>query len=273
MVAVLALLCTVYLVRVLAKGRARFDRVNRQGGSVFLSKKLMEMGYWALEPLGRLFVFFRISANMLTWSALALGFLSAACLAAGHFGFGAAFTAGAGFLDALDGMVARLTGTQGRGGEILDSAIDRCVEFFFIGGVVLYYRDIPPVQIIALLALLGSFLVSYSTAKAEAFHIEVPRGTMRRPERAVYLTLGALLSPITIPWLESERLFARPIAHPMVIALIIVAIFANLSAIERFKAIAQALRARQVGLQPNLRSLATPAETVFAPKSEKTKSA
>ncbi|HCM40393.1 MAG: hypothetical protein A2070_07675 [Bdellovibrionales bacterium GWC1_52_8] len=245
LLAALLILGTAYLIRVLMKGRATFERVNQQGGSVFLSKNVMEMAYWGLGPLARFFVFLRISANMLTWSALGLGFISAACLASGNFGFAALFTAGTGFLDALDGMVARLTGKIGKGGEILDSAIDRCVEFMFIGGVVLYYRDIPSIQVIALSALLGSFLVSYSTAKAEAFRIEVPRGAMRRPERAVILTFGALISPITILSLESERLLARPVAHPMVVALVLVALFANLSAIERFKAIAQGLRAKQ----------------------------
>jgi hypothetical protein len=38
--------------------------------------------------------------------------------------------------------------------------------------------------LIALGAIAGSFMVSYSTAKAEALSVEAPRGSMRRSERA-----------------------------------------------------------------------------------------
>ena len=69
---------------------------------------------------------------------------------------------------------------------------------------------------------------------------------MRRPERAVYLILGAVLSPITIPWLEVDRPFGIALGHPMVFALGLVAILSNVSAIERLWAIAQAVKVRDV---------------------------
>ncbi len=243
--AIVAWVLLAYAVRVTFKGQAHFDRVDRQGGSILLSKSVMEVGYWFFQPLARLLIFFRITANQISWSSLVFGLIAGSSLAFGHFGFGAAFAAISGAMDSLDGMVARLTGKSSDAGEVLDSTIDRYVEFFFLGGLVIYYREIPILQVLALLALTGSFMVSYSTAKAEALHVDPPKGSMRRPERAVYLTLGAALSPITISWWEVYRDGPIAVAHPMVAALCLVAVGANFSAIERLWVISQEVRLRE----------------------------
>jgi phosphatidylglycerophosphate synthase len=114
-----------------------------------------------------------------------------------------------------------------------------------LGGLVIYYREIPVLMILAFAALIGSFMVSYSSAKAEALQVDPPKGPMRRPERALYLILGAALSPVTIPWLERVREFPIPIAHPMVMALGLIGVLANVSAAERFWAIAKQVRVRE----------------------------
>lgn len=240
-----AVLALAYLLRVFFKGEAHFDRVDRQGGSALLSKQVMEGAYWCMQPLARLLVFLRITPNQLSWASFFLGLIAGACLAVGHFGSAAVFSAVSALLDSLDGMVARMSGTASDAGEVLDAAVDRFAEFFFIGGLVIYYRSIPILMAVALLALLGSFMVSYSTAKAEALGVTPPKGSMRRPERAVYLTLGAALAPVTIPWWESIPEFSIPVGHPMVFALALVAVMANFSAVERLWAIAKAVRLRE----------------------------
>lgn len=242
--AIVAFVIVAYAIRVMTKGRAHFERVDRQGGSPLLGKGVMEMGYWSLQPVARLLIFFHVTPNMLSWSSFAFGLIAAICLGVGHFGSGAVFAAISFLLDALDGMVARLTGLMSPAGIVLDSSLDRYVEFFFLSGLVFYYRHIPVMQVIALAALLGSFMVSYSTAKAEALQVEPPKGNMKRPERAFYLTLGAALSPVTIPWLEVYREFEVPIAHPMVVALCLVAVLANVSAAERLVAVAKKAKLR-----------------------------
>jgi CDP-diacylglycerol--glycerol-3-phosphate 3-phosphatidyltransferase len=242
------LLAAAYGVRLAVKGRVHFDRVDRQGGSRLLSKGAMEFGHWSLQPVARLLAFLEISPNKVTGASLAFGFLAGACLAVGHFGFGAIFATISGLLDSLDGMVARISGVASDAGEVLDAAVDRYVEFFFLSGLIIYYREISVLQLLTLLALLGSFMVSYSTTKAEALKVEPPKGCMRRPERAVYLTLGAALSTITIPWLEIHREFSIPIGYPMVMALGLVAAVANVSSIRRFWSIAKAIRVREKNL-------------------------
>jgi phosphatidylglycerophosphate synthase len=243
--AVIAAVILAYGVRVAFKGKAHFDRVDRQGGSLLLSKSMMEVGYWFFQPVARLLIFCRITANQISFASLIFGLLAGLCLAFGHFGSGAVFASISFVMDSLDGIVARLTGQASDAGEVLDAAIDRYVECFFLGGLAVYYRELPVLLVLALLALLGAFMVSYSTAKAESLHVDVPKGSMRRPERAFYLTLGAALSPITIPWLEFDRTYSIAIAHPMIVALCMVAVIANFSAIERFWVISKVIRQRE----------------------------
>jgi len=243
--ALAALVVLAYGVRVGLKGQAHFDRVDRQGGSMLLGKGIMEVGYWFFQPLARLLIFCRVTANQISWCSLIFGLLAGCCLAFGHFGFGAGFASLSAVMDSLDGIVARMTGQSSDAGEVLDATVDRYVEFFFLAGLVLYYREIPVLQVLSLLALAGSYMVSYSSAKAEALHVDPPKGSMRRPERAIYLTLGAALSPITIPWFETYRDYPIAVAHPMVIALCLVAVLANFSAIERLWVIAKVVRLRE----------------------------
>jgi phosphatidylglycerophosphate synthase len=195
----------------------------------------------------------KVTPNQLSWASLVLGGMAGTALAYGYFGFGALFATYSAFLDTLDGMVARLTDVASDAGEVLDAAVDRYVEFFFLSGVVLYYRETPAFQAIALVALCGSFMVSYSTAKAEALHIPPPPGIMRRPERAFYLTVGAALSPISMPWLDA--FFTLPMAnpgYPMIFACFLVGVLSNISAIERLWTIGRMMREREHAAEENL---------------------
>jgi len=235
-----------YLIRILFKGRPEYARVDKQGGSSLLNVEVMKAAYWFFQPLGRFLIICGLTPNMISWFSLLFGFLAGLCLCFGHFGFGAAFSAVSAILDALDGLVARETGRSSDAGEVLDATVDRFNEFFFLGGLLFYYREIPSMLLLTMAAMIGSFMVSYSSAKAEALQVDPPKGNMRRPERALYLTLGAALSPITIPWLERLRDTPIVLGHPMIVALVLVAVLANISAIERMWAIAKLVRAREV---------------------------
>lgn len=242
---IIILLSAAYGVRVLIKGRARFERIDRQGGSPLLGKGIMEIGYWFLTPVAKFLVALGATANQVSWVSLGFGFLAGVFLATGYFGFGAICATICGFLDSLDGMVARMSELASDAGEVLDAAVDRYVEFFFLAGLVVYYREVPLLQALALLTLLGSFMVSYSSAKAEALQVDVPKGSMRRPERAVYLILGASLSALSIAWFEDSRTFSHALGYPMIVALGLVALVANISAIGRFRCIAKVIRRRK----------------------------
>lgn len=239
------LISLAYSFRVILKGRAQFDRVNRQGGSVLLGKGLMEMAYWALQPVGRFLVYVGVTPNQLSWGSLVLGGLAGTALAYGYFGFGALFATYSALFDALDGMVARITGVASDAGEVLDAAVDRYVEFFFLAGVIVYYREVPIFLTIALFAMAGSFMVSYSTAKAEALHIPPPPGIMRRHERAFYLTLGAALAPLHFSTFDEVFPLPMPAGWTLILATFLVAALSNIAAIERLWTIGKAVRDRE----------------------------
>jgi CDP-diacylglycerol---glycerol-3-phosphate 3-phosphatidyltransferase len=242
---ILGLVVVAYSVKLILQGRTQYDRVNRQGGSVLMGRGMMEVGYWALQPVAKLLVFLHVTPNQISWASLVFGGISGTALAYGYFGFAALFACYSAFMDCLDGMVARMTEVASDAGEVLDAAVDRYVEFFFLAGLVLYYREEPVFQLIALFALAGSFMVSYSTAKAEALHIPPPPGIMRRPERAFYLTLGAAFSTFPMPWLDKYFSFPKPVGYPLLLATFAIAVLSNISAIERLWTIGRAMRERE----------------------------
>jgi CDP-diacylglycerol--glycerol-3-phosphate 3-phosphatidyltransferase len=241
---VLALLAAAYALRVALSGPARFDRVKRDQGSALFGARVMQMGYWGLDPIGRALAALGVSANVVSASSLVFGVAAGAGLAMGHFGVAAALALVSALSDALDGMVARYTGTASNSGEILDAAVDRYVEFAFLGGLVIHDRDHLPRMALALAAILGSFMVSYATAKAEAMGVPAPRGAMRRPERAMYLTLGAACCPFAALWVaQGGPSWAGEL--PMVAATALVAIVGNVSAVRRLASVAAAARVHE----------------------------
>ena len=108
--------------------------------------------------------------------------------------------------DILDGQVARMTNTGSDRGELLDAAVDRYTEFAFLGGLLLFYRTEVSLMVLTLAALVASFMISYTSAKAEALHVNPPRGLMRRHERAIYLITGAGLTALLGDWLAVHNL-------------------------------------------------------------------
>jgi CDP-diacylglycerol--glycerol-3-phosphate 3-phosphatidyltransferase len=240
----------VYLARLPFAAAPRYSRVDRAGGSWLLAKQTMQMGYWAMGPLARACIALGIGKNAVTWASLALGLGAGAALASGHPGAGAALGAASFSGDALDGMIARETGTASDGGEVLDAAVDRYTELFFLGGVALYGRLDAWMVGLAFAATAGAFMVSYSTAKAEALQVEAPRGAMRRQERALVLVLGAALSPLAAAAGAHRGLAHRVSDLPLIVALALVSVVGNASAVLRLLAVARAVR-RPEGYGPD----------------------
>lgn len=239
----LAVALAGYGLRAILYGRAHYRRVEKDGGSALLGEGAMSAGYWALQPVGSWLARAGVSPDAISLGSLAFGLAAAVAVAADHFGVAAALVAVASLGDALDGMVARATGVASDAGEALDATVDRYQEFALLAGLAVRYRGELGWLLLALAALLGSVMTSYATAKAEALRVDIPRGAMRRPERALYLTLGVALTPIASalavgrgPW----------VAHaPMLAALAVVAVVANASAAHRLRALLRALSGRR----------------------------
>ena len=115
---------------------------------------------------------------------------------------------------------------------------------FFFGGLVYYYRDHDQVLFIVLAALVGAFMVSYATAKAEAMGVPAPQGAMRRGERAAYLIAGSAFTPVASTlFANSPSLALREL--PIILALTIIAVVSNISVVQRLGATAALLRERE----------------------------
>ena len=234
-----------YAVRLTRAGAAKNARIDKAGTSVLLGKGAMEATYWSLEPFARAAILLGLTANGITLVSLGLAIAGAVAIAVGHFGVGAAFTVAATLGDALDGIVARRTGTASDAGEVFDAAVDRYEEFFFLGALAYYFRDRPVPLVLALSAALGSFMVSYGTAKAEALQVEAPRGAMRRAERAVYLTSGVVLAPVAAAAAVRFALPAWVGEAPILLSLGLVGVVSNVSAARRLAAVARAVSGRK----------------------------
>lgn len=241
----LALLAAAALVAVgyaLRSGAARSERIEQAGASPLLGKRPMEATYWMLRPATRACVALGIGANAVTWASLALAAAAGAALASGHFGVAAVASIASALCDAVDGTVARETGTSSDSGEVLDAAVDRYGELLFLGGLALHARGDATMLALTLLATAGSIMVSYATAKAEALHVKPPRGAMRRAERAVYLMTAVSFVPVlgaaSVKWDLPGWLAEAPVYA----ALAVVGIVGNVSAVRRLRAIAEAVR-------------------------------
>jgi phosphatidylglycerophosphate synthase len=233
-----------YGVKVVRHGWSKSARIDQLGGgSALLGRQIVELGYNAMTPLAKIFIALGFTANGVTWLALLLGLGAGVAAATSWIGLASLLSVWSVICDVLDGQVARLTNSSSETGEILDAAVDRYTEFAFIGGLIIMYRSLWWVQTIALGALCACFMVSYATAKAEALGVKPPRGPMRRHERAAYLIFAAGLSSLINDSIAARWPDAPP-CTPMVIALSIIAVAGNYSAVLRLTKTAALVKAR-----------------------------
>jgi len=110
---------------------------------------------------------------------------------------GALFVIGS-VLDILDGALARRSGKGTPFGAFLDSTVDRVGEGFMLGaiGLVLMRDGSEWGVALAFAAMGGSFLVSYTRARAEALALKGDVGFGSRTERVVVISVGLALAPL-----------------------------------------------------------------------------
>jgi CDP-diacylglycerol--glycerol-3-phosphate 3-phosphatidyltransferase len=195
---------SAYAIRVAFLGRVASSRLDGERGTLLLGRFAIEAFYWMARAVGRRMAEFGVSADTLSYLALALSLSSVPLCATGHWeAAGVALAVGACF-DALDGIVARERGAASNAGEMLDSFVDRYADAAPFIGLALYEHTVRAWMFVTLLALVGSQMVSYVRAKAEALGVrDVSPGIMRRPERLAYLCaallFGRSLSRLLLP--------------------------------------------------------------------------
>ena len=144
-----------------------------------------------LAPIGQGLERAGISANTLTVIGLAFSVVTAFLIAAGELRWAVLGLIASGFVDLLDGAVARRSGQASPRGAFFDSVTDRVSDVVVLGGVAWYLAgESPYLPLLAFTAAALSMLVSYERARAEGLGYDARGGLMERAERMVLLGIG-----------------------------------------------------------------------------------
>lgn len=147
------------------------------------------------EYPARLLARLGLTPNALTLIGLLLNALVAGVLALGHPVLGGVLVLVANAFDMLDGALARVSGKSSRFGAFFDSTLDRYAEALIYLGVMawLFHLGDAGLLLAAYLGIVGSFMVSYSRARAEGLGVQGEVGWLPRPERILLLALALIL--------------------------------------------------------------------------------
>lgn len=172
-----------------------------RGGSL-LSSRVKDAARALLAPLVRLAQRFGVTPNRVTVIGFVVVVVAAGLIAMGQLLAGAVVLVAGSLLDAVDGALARANGGGTPFGSFLDSTLDRAAEAILYIGLIVYFlqADADPIGpvLLALAALSGSFMVSYTRAKAEALGVSASVGLAPRTERLVIIVAGIGLAGLGI---------------------------------------------------------------------------
>lgn len=169
-----------------------------------------------LDPIGAFMNRLGLMPNTMTLLGLAGNTIGALLIALGYVQIGGLVVLLMGPIDALDGTMARLRGMAGQFGAFVDSVTDRYSELVIFMGLLYYYarQDNQLAVMLVFAAAAGSVLVSYIRARGQSLGWDTKVGILTRVER--YLVLAPAL-----------------IVNYPIVGLWIIAIFSNLTAIQR----------------------------------------
>ena len=176
---------------------------------------------WYYHPIAAFLNRLGIRPNTVTLVGLAGTVGCAVLIALGHMTWAGILLLVMGPVDAMDGALARLRNEVSDWGAFVDAVTDRYSELFLFLGFLIHFmlNPNPSGVLFAYLAAAGSVLVSYVKARADASKLDANVGLLTRVERYIVLIPGLIFSGIYAPL-------------PL-IALIIIAIFANFTALQR----------------------------------------
>lgn len=245
-----AVLALVVLATILTTGVVSIGMHLRRGGdvrgvagSVVLGPAIRSWHFENLQPFEDWCVRHGVRPSALSYAQLVGSLLVGAAYAGGLLFTGGWLLLAAGSLDVIDGRVARRTDTGTAQGAFVDSVVDRYADSFTYIGLSIYFRD-TWVLWVTLVAFLGSTMVSYTRARAEALGVDCRVGLLQRPERTVILGFGSIFSVLVDrlagPWWgQGDAL--------LVLTLVAIAVLSNWSAMHRALYVGRVLAGRGHG--------------------------
>lgn len=169
-----------------------------------------------------------VKPNFITITGLVGNIIAGVLIARGMLLWGGLIALIAGPFDALDGAIARLRGEDGAYGAFVDSVTDRYSEIALYGGLLVFFNQTGNWgdALLVFFSVIGSILVSYTRARAEALGYSAKIGLLTRVERYLILIPGII------------------IGYPR-IALWILAILTNFTALQRILYVRKQSRSEQ----------------------------
>ena len=146
-----------------------------------------------IEPAISFLARHNVSPNAITTVGTVLTIAAGVVYGSGHIMTAGWLMGVTAFFDVVDGEVARRTGRSTVFGAFYDSTLDRVADGALMAGLTVFYatnvvhHNIYMV-VICLLGMIGTFVVSYTRARAESLGIDAKVGVMQRPERIVLLS-------------------------------------------------------------------------------------
>ena len=155
-----------------------------------------------MQPVGRWLARTPLSADVVTLFGVVLQGFIAYLILEGHLLLAGLMGIAAGFADALDGALAKAKGKASKWGAFFDSTTDRLSDALVLAPIVWLYgvdpdiaaHDSKTTAVLALIALVTSFRVSYTKARAESLGFKCDVGIAERAERLIIINAALILN-------------------------------------------------------------------------------
>ncbi len=206
--------------------------------------------YRLINPLIEVLIRLKVTPNTITSIGLVITFIATTVFIIGaetgergdhsYVGWAGAIILFAGLFDMIDGRLARMGQMASKFGALYDSVLDRYSELIMFLGICYYLvsHDYFLSSLFAFIAMIGSIMVSYTRARAEALGVDCSVGWMQRPERVLLIGISAVMCGIVSNFVGPDRIilfsffnfeaisvFTGPIA--------LLALMANVTALRR----------------------------------------
>lgn len=168
-------------------------------------------GQWdrLMRPIGRAIGGTGLSPDAVTGAGVLIQAVAAWLILDGRLLLAGLVSIAAALADVLDGAIAKAQGRAGRFGALLDSTTDRLADALFFLPIAWLYAVAPDsgahdeqwVAVVALVALVAGFLVSYVKARAESLGFTCDVGIAERAERVIATIIALVFDilPFVLP--------------------------------------------------------------------------
>lgn len=217
----------------------------------------LKRGYLRLiEPMAEWLVRHEVRPNTITTIGTLCSIAGGIIYGTGHIRTGGWFLGLTALFDVLDGTVARRTNRSSVFGAFYDSTLDRVADGFVLGGLAVFFATWDgwvgtAMVVVCLLGLIGTFVTSYTRARAEALGVDAKVGLLQRPERVVLLSAPQAFFGLTLGGLV------------LIAIIVLLTVTAWITAAQRVLAVHRAVGERSEPVQATHAASEAPATQMF----------